>query len=125
MDFSVSPALLGGIMITVALSAWTLGRWQGGAAPTQPPLTARLSAMPVSPHQPQARAVLPSALGQGDSLSDLHAEVCAYRRQEQIFASLTADAFWSDRLSVEAKPAMRRKPASVQPSPDCASLTRV
>ena len=110
MDYSASSALLGGIMFCIALSAWTLGHWQGSAAlarPTlgepQPPYRASLAARAptatraITPCQKQARTERQIVLGQTDSLSDLHAEVSAYRQQEQIFASLADDAFRFDR----------------------------
>jgi hypothetical protein len=107
MDYLASPALLGGIMFCVALSAWTLGRLQAGVALAHPvrgvrPEPCPAPAAPVAdaaatPCQNQARDERQRALGQVISLNELHAEISAYRQQEQIFASLADDAFRVDR----------------------------
>jgi hypothetical protein len=97
------PAVLGGIMLSVALGAWALGRWQGGlalpdhqAAPeTFEPGETRVQAAPVAPQsapcQDTARAERRTALAVADSLGELHAEVSAYRRAQQVLAGPEGD----------------------------------
>lgn len=112
MDYLASPAWLGGIMACIALSAWTVGRWQGAAALTRetpgapspsysPPRLAPsrepLATVATLPRHTDAETERQGALGQTDSLTDLHAEVSAYRRQERIFALLADDAFRVDQ----------------------------
>lgn len=97
------PAALGGIMLCVALGAWTLGRWQGGlAAPEEPALPARGEAgearMQSAPQRPgaapcqdAAKAERCTALAGADSLGELHAEISAYRRAQQVLAGPECD----------------------------------
>ncbi len=121
MDYLASPALLGVIMIAVTLGAWTLGRSQASAAravhgserngtapqPRQEGRPVRSAVMPpcevAAPVQRQALAERYRALEQSVSLNDLHAEVSAYRHQEQIFASFAADMVRLDRLHLAAR----------------------
>ena len=97
MDILTSgPAVLGGIMLSVALAAWTLGRWQGGLElpddhaahpPGAPEESRAMSAPPLperAPHDGPARSESRTALAAADSLSQLHAEITAYRRAEQV-----------------------------------------
>jgi hypothetical protein len=97
--FADGPAMLGGIMLSVALGAWTLGRWQGGLAlpddqgapvSTREPGEARMQAAPVPPQSAPcldtARAERRAALVVADSLGELHAEISAYRRAQQVLA---------------------------------------
>jgi hypothetical protein len=96
--FAHGPAMLGGIMLSVALGAWTLGRWQGGlalpddrAAPApREPGEARMqaTALPsaLAPHHDASRTECRAALVVADSLAELHADVSAYRRAQQVLA---------------------------------------
>lgn len=99
--FADGPAALGGILMSVAIGGWTLGRWQGGfvapddaRAPTgrEP---AAVGAPPASlhpaPNLEAPRAQWGAALAAADSLGALHAEISAYRRAEQVFAGPDAD----------------------------------
>lgn len=96
------PAALGGIMMSVALGAWSLGRWQGGlaasddAAPAVPSASGAGGEGPVADAprhdtgtascRDAAQAGRRSALAVADSLGELHAEISAYRRAEQVLA---------------------------------------
>lgn len=112
MEFFGGPAALGGIIMCVALGAWMLGRWQGGVVPAadaggsavegrlgetlaaeapQPASPLRRSGAPVIPCQQAAQAERRGALEIAASLGDLHAEVSAYRRAEQVLAGLTQE----------------------------------
>lgn len=131
MDYLTSPALLGGILICVALGAWTLGRWQGGIALAQPRYSAPLPPHPVlaaalsptsgtaataKPCQNAARVDRHSVLEQTVSLCDLHAEISAYRQQERIFASLADDAFRLDHPQISARSECRYIGLTGQPT---------
>jgi hypothetical protein len=106
MNFAGGPAALCGMIMCVALAAWTLGRWQGGlvigeahgtfpsgvagslplgAAGLQPLRTA------AAPCQAAARAERKVALAAAASLGEIHAEISAYRRAEQVLAGLQDD----------------------------------
>lgn len=97
--FADGPAVLGGIMMSVALGAWTLGRWQGGltlpedqtAPAPHAPEEERAGLAPLPSDTAQVaevvRAERRSALAVADSLGELHAEISAYRRAEQVLAS--------------------------------------
>lgn len=90
------PAALGGIMMSVALGAWSLGRWQGtfavpedaglrdAGAPDRPGAAAE-------PGPQAARAERRSAIDVADSLGELHAEISAYRLAEQVLAGPDGD----------------------------------
>lgn len=106
MDIAGGPAALGGVMMCVALAAWTLGRWQGGLvtadncgalAPDEagPVRQGVAAALPVSaaadPCQHAARAEHKAALATASSLGDVHAEISAYRRAEQVLVGLDSD----------------------------------
>jgi len=96
------PAVLGAIVISVALVAWSLGRWQGGlavaddAAPATMPAggeagealmqRAALGGQGAAPCQDTARAERRTALAAADSLGELHAEISAYRRAQRVLA---------------------------------------
>jgi hypothetical protein len=114
MDISQSPAVLGGIMLWAALGAWALGRWQGGlvastegtAAPASPSarggealvagacgtpdsaLSAPRAAPEPVPCQNAARDERRVALDGAPCLGELHREITAYRRAEQVLARL-------------------------------------
>lgn len=97
------PAVLGGIMMSVALGAWTLGRWQGGLVLPDDHAdhshgergeTRVMSAVPLAEHPPHddtVGAARRTALTAADSLGQLHAEITAYRRAEQVFAGPEGD----------------------------------
>ncbi len=97
------PAVLGGIMMSVAIGAWSLGRWQSGLgvpdAPTPEPAPVGgeagealiRHAAAVAPCQDDARAERRTALAVADSLGELHAEISAYRRAQQVLAGPDAD----------------------------------
>lgn len=99
--FADGPAALGGILISVAIIGWTLGRWQGGfAAPEDARAPAgrekgAAGALPASLHPSPgvdaARAQRGAALAAADSLGELHAEISAYRRAEQVLVGPDAD----------------------------------
>lgn len=98
MDMFVSgPAALGGLLISVAMGGWTLGRWQGGFAALEEARVpagheaAEAGALPALPGSDSARTRSAAALAAADSLGELHAEISAYRRAEQVFASADAD----------------------------------
>lgn len=101
MDILASPASLGGLVSLVVLGAWAVGRWQGGAA------FAQWHERQVAPDVPGQ--IPPDCLQLGGanrsqapesaiSLSQLHDEISAFRRQEQIFAAVTPDALILDCL---------------------------
>jgi len=106
MDFFGGPAALGGIIMCVALGAWILGRWQGIGVPadgSRDPLRDLQS--PSSDHAASTQSDRPApipcqqaalaerrgALEAAVSLGELHAEVSAYRRAQQVLADLAGD----------------------------------
>ncbi len=100
MDWSGGPAALGGIMMCVALGGWSLGRWQAlrkaGKDPRGSPReTAGARApvpAPVEPCQYAARTERRLALSTIDRLGEIHVEISAYRRAEQVLAKIDGDA---------------------------------
>jgi hypothetical protein len=125
MDMMASPAMLGGLMMAVAWGAWVLGRWQGAAAaaamalPVASDRQASESAQPnatqqaasprvtaaafTSPCQQDAADERHLALTPDISLGDLHEEISAYRRREQVLASLDPGAFQFDRAAQDCR----------------------
>ena len=106
MDISAGPAALGGMMMCVALASWALGRWQGGVVALEdadsgdladpvaaPRIAVRLSpaAVPAAPCQHAAREERHVALAGAASLGELHAEITAYRRAEQVLARVEGE----------------------------------
>lgn len=105
MDLWYGPAALGGIMMCVALSAWALGRWQGtfavpddgagrlpvDAGTAAPSLRSTKTENLTTPCQTEAFAARSAVLAVADSLGELHAEISAYRRAEQVFANTQPD----------------------------------
>ena len=106
MDFFGGPAALGGIIMCVALGAWILGRWQGSdvsaGGTCEPVRDLPLSpADHVAPDRSDWPAPIPcqqaalaerrGALDAALSLGELHAEVSAYRRAQQVLADLAGD----------------------------------
>lgn len=118
MVYFADPAVLGSIIVGAVLSGWLLGRQHGsgpvagGHAPG-----AALEAVPepqaetppalvtdaITPCQYAARAERRQVIEAARSLGELHAEVTAYRLQEQVLASAA-----SDGLLVELIPADER-----------------
>ena len=90
------PAVLGAIVISVALGAWSVGRWQGGLAVTGEAgealmQRASLGSACAAPCQDAARAERRTALPAADSLGELHAEISAYRRAQRVLAGPDGD----------------------------------
>lgn len=117
MDFSGGPAALGGIMMCIALGAWSMGRWQAlrtaGEIPSALPRStaaAREPALaPIEPCQHAARAERRLALPTDDRLGELHVEISAYRRAERVLAKIEGDVLLS-------------RPAQAQPGRNCRYL---
>jgi hypothetical protein len=108
MDLAAGPAVLGGVVLGVALGAWTLGRWQGGLAAPQDdsvqdgadrpdiaeatmrapaPASTRVSVK----RRDAARAHRQSAFDNPALLGEVHDEIAAFRRAEQVFAVIERD----------------------------------
>ncbi len=114
MNLMDNPAIVGTMMTSIAFGAWALGRWQGAAAacmalpvasptPTSEPAhlpeaapVAREVSAPASPCQQNAADERRSLATDVVSLADLHEDVSAYRRREQVLASLDAGMLFSD-----------------------------
>lgn len=126
-------AALGAIMISIALTAWGFGRWQGGIAgaedtapaakppggepaeaPAQP---AALRASGAAPCLDAARAERRTALAAADSLGELHAEISAYRRAQRVLAGPDAAALHLDQRFGEARSQCRH--LGVMGEPTC------
>jgi hypothetical protein len=93
--FIDGPAALGGILISLALCTWTLGRWPGGLTvsdkrkPAVIPAAVEAGQAPVraagaAAFQDAARKERRTALAAADSLGELHAEISAYRRAQRV-----------------------------------------
>lgn len=110
MDMSMGPAALGGMVMCVALAAWMLGRWQGvtvadeessasapasgeddGRTPAWPTAASTAARTPAAPCQHAARAERHVALDGAASLGEMHAEITAYRRAEQVLVRMEPD----------------------------------
>lgn len=121
MEVVISPAMLGALVAAIALSAWALGRWQGSAtasmaAPEFAPAVISESAhapanpsavpdtpWPASPCQQNAadeRRHVVSGIG---SLADLHEDISAFRRREQVLASLDPDTLFFDNAQPDCR----------------------
>lgn len=139
MDYWASPELLGGIIIAVATCAWTLGRSQSVAqmqrstpVPAsllgQAPLFVQSPLLPApayaEPCQREPRDSQFTTLDQTISLSDLHAEVSAYRHQEKIFATLAGDAFRIEHAQVVTRAGCRYSRLIRQPTLCSSDVTR-
>lgn len=101
------PAVLGGIMMSVAIGSWSLGRWQSGLgvsgdpAPAPAPVAGEAGEAPLpraplrtagaAPCQDAARAERRTALAAADSLGELHAEISAYRRAQKVLEGSDLD----------------------------------
>jgi hypothetical protein len=106
MEYLAAPAALWGLISCIALGAWALGRWQGGAGwaanmpvalpPPRDPRAAQAlaEAKPSTPVSNPAQRRIDGlhALDSAISLGDLHDEISAFRRREQIFATLAPGA---------------------------------
>lgn len=108
MDWIAGPAALGGMMLCVALGAWSLGRWQGASALARVPRAGRADraagALPApGASLPAAASPAPGLVpgpapgrtrnaGPTDRLGQIHAEISAYRRTERVLAELDRDA---------------------------------
>jgi hypothetical protein len=116
MDFLADPAVLGGVVMGAVLSGWLMGRRHGAAALGDqaglPEPEARFEARATSHDgdmadvtacQHAARAERRQVIEAARSLGELHEEVSAYRRREQVLASAL-----SDGLLVELLPAAAR-----------------
>ncbi len=105
MDQFGGPAALGGAITCLMLGAWMLGRWQSGLAEVgnrrdaSPVASAHPyarkaqidgGAVPVHapPCQEAARAERSAALETDASLSELHADITAYRLTQQILSGV-------------------------------------
>lgn len=96
MDWIAGPAVLGAMVISVALGAWSLGRWQAASALARVPraglaerATAPTFASGSSQHEPREGGI-PAAV-QTDQLNELHAEISAYRRTERVLTAFEGD----------------------------------
>jgi hypothetical protein len=122
MDFLVSPAALIAVMNGVALAAWAVGRWQGGAqllpAETSAPLSWRRnpSAAQVVTPLPREQISRAHALESVISLADLHEEISAFRQRERVFATLAPDALFLDRLPAAQQTECRRNNGVAAPT---------
>lgn len=130
MDFLGGPAALDEIAACVALAAWTLGRWRGALAvePAQGPA-------PGGQHLPfEWRVPVPDNTGgaigcqhadragrevwleTAFSPGELHAEVSAYRRQQNVFAAASRDALHLALRPAGARQDCRDLPLIGQPA---------
>jgi hypothetical protein len=118
MNYLADPAVLGSIVMGAVLSGWLLGRQHAAArmvgsetpGPAPEPLPEPQAAIPpeargaaVTACQHAARAERRQVIEAARSLGELHAEVTAYRLQEQVLASAL-----SDGLLVELIPGAAR-----------------
>jgi len=113
------PAVLGGIMMSLAIGSWSLGRWQSGLgvpdvpAPGPAPADGEAGDAPIqsaplrtagsAPCQDAARAERRKALAVADSLGELHAEISAYRRAQKVLAGPDLDALRLQPLRAELR----------------------
>ncbi len=137
MDIFASPAMLGGIILFVAQGAWMLGRWQGGIMPPdgvsdQPHGAAPHVAEPLrQPHRALAPVPLAAppivcqqaaqderrrTLETAASLGDLHAEISAYRRAEQVLAGIAREQLDLVLIPADARHDCRYVGLSGQPT---------
>lgn len=138
MDLSDGPAALGGIMMCVALGAWTLGRWQGGlvvphdgggraagdAGDTGPVLHSALAERQAAPCQQDALAARRAVLAVADSLGELHAEVSAYRRAEQVLVDAEPGELVMRHRCADTDPACRHLGLTGEPICDLSDIAR-
>lgn len=97
MEFYADPAALGGVVIGLMLAAWLLGRWHGEAAdrcgtgepiaePPAVPSDRVPRHAPARPCQQAAREERRAVLEAAAALGEIHADVSAYRRAQQVLA---------------------------------------
>lgn len=106
MELLDGPAVLGSIIMFATLAAWAFGRVQGGLAvpeETAAPVGERSLARPAeaappagsaaasTPCQHAARNERSVALAAAPALGDMHEEIAAYRRAQQVFAGMDED----------------------------------
>ncbi|MFO6446444.1 hypothetical protein ACLBKU_04800 [Erythrobacter sp. NE805] len=125
MEWFGGPAALGGVITGLMLAAWMLGRWQSGLAP--PPARRETLADDVPSSEALSRALAGqqsdaadaetsrplasderrSALAGGASLGELHEQVSAYRRAEQVLADADVEGlqlYWAGPGACEPAP---------------------
>lgn len=133
MDLFGGPAVLGGIIICVALGAWMLGRWQGGLVPSaglvcaetpvalngqqEPRDQEHATPAPRTPCQQAAQAERRGAVEAASSLGDLHAEVSAYRRAEQVLVRMEREQL--DLVLVAADAGQECRYIGISGQPTC------
>lgn len=142
MDFSEGPAALGGIMMCVALSAWAFGRWQGNAVAEadrqkrarsvagsnvgkarlrtsflRGASAATTAARAETPTPKTARIDRTLALGAVGPLGELHAEMTAYRRAEQVLAGF--DGEWLARPAARSVVSDERRSMALLDETSC------
>lgn len=107
MDFAEGSAALGGIIIWAALAIWALSRSQGrplGRPAARDAVSRNAVLRPAVPlGQDTARAERHAALAAADALGELHAEISAYRRAEQVLAQLDGDGLRMRALVEDAR----------------------
>ena len=135
--FGDGPAVLGGIMLSVALAAWTLGRWQGGLTMPEDQTSSSLRepkedraglAPPLSyaTRGPERASVdRRSALAVADSLGELHAEISAYRRAQQVLAGPEGDGLRLRPLHEDARRECRYLGVMGEPTCGCPEPARM
>jgi len=105
MDITAGPAALSGLILSVAICAWALGRLQGGmmgdnrrgGAPLSRPQTSMAGhqrdlaeAGSRALQSPLAADPRPNLFDDATSLGELHQHVAAIRRRERVLAPLSA-----------------------------------
>ena len=118
MDFLADPAVLGGVVMGALLSGWLIGQRHGARviddflAMTSPQTESRTDAHPASHDdtgaavtacQHAARAERRQVIEVARSLGELHAEISAYRRQEQVLAAALNDGLLAEFLPGAAR----------------------
>jgi len=131
------PAVLGGIMMSVALGAWTIGRWQGGltipddqiSSSHREPEEERASLAPPLSYATQGPATAQAdrqiALAVADSLGELHAEISAYRRAQQVLAGPEGDGLRLRPLHEDARRECRHLGVMGEPTCGCPEPARM
>lgn len=124
MELLEGPAMLGSIIMFAMLAAWAFGRLQGGlavpdeaAAPVAEgsfarrakpaPAPAAASAAAPTPCQHAARNERSVALAAAPALGDMHDEIAAYRRAQQVFAGMDDDGLRLVPVQLEGPPNCR------------------
>lgn len=131
MEIFGGPAALGGIIVCVGLLAWMLGRWQGAVAPAgdqqgvaaltaasaqrNRQASAHTGSAPGVPCQPAAQTERTCPPEAACPIGDLHAEVTAYRRAQQVLAGLGRDQLDLVLIASDAGQACRNVGAGGEP----------